>query len=125
MKIEKGLLYSEDHEWIKVSGKKAKVGITDFAQHELGDIVYIELPEEGDELSSGDVFGVVESVKAASDSYTPVSGTVTAVNEELADSPENVNENPYGSWIFELELSDESELDKLMDAEEYENFCNA
>ena len=125
MKIEKGLLYSNDHEWLKVEGKKAKIGISDFAQHELGDIVYIELPEEGDELAAGDVFGVVESVKAASDSYTPVSGTVIAVNEEIADSPETVNENPYGSWIFEIELSDESELDKLMDADEYENFCNS
>jgi glycine cleavage system H protein len=125
MKIEKGLLYSNDHEWLKVDGKKVKIGITDFAQHELGDIVYIELPEEGDELSAGDVFGVVESVKAASDSYTPVSGTVISVNEEIADSPENVNEDPYGSWIFEIELSDESELDKLMNADEYENFCNS
>ena len=125
MKIEKGLLYSEDHEWLKVEGNKAKIGISDFAQHELGDIVYIELPEEGDKFSAGDVFGVVESVKAASDSYTPVSGTVVAVNEDIADSPESVNENPYGSWIFEIELSDESELDKLMDADEYEKFCNS
>lgn len=124
MKIEKGLLYTEDHEWVKVEGNKAKIGITDYAQHELGDIVYVELPEEEDELAKGDVFGVVESVKAASDSFTPLSGTVTAINEDLEDAPESVNADPYGAWFFELELSDTSELDDLMSPESYEKFCN-
>jgi len=125
MKIVEGLLYTEDHEWVKVDGNKAKVGITDHAQHELGDIVYVELPEEDDELSKGDVFGVVESVKAASDSFTPLSGTITAINEDLEDAPESVNENPYDAWMFEIEMSDSSELDELMDAETYKAFCEA
>jgi glycine cleavage system H protein len=125
MKIVEGLLYTEDHEWVKVDGNKAKVGITDHAQHELGDIVYVELPEEDDELSKGDVFGVVESVKAASDSFTPLSGTITAINEDLEDAPESVNENPYDAWMFEIEMSDSSELDELMDAEAYKAFCEA
>lgn len=122
-KILTELLYTEDHEWVKVEGNKAKVGITDHAQHELGDIVYVELPEEEDELKKGDVFGVIESVKAASDSFTPLSGTVTAINEALEDAPESVNVDPYGAWMFELELSDTSELDSLMDATAYEKFC--
>jgi glycine cleavage system H protein len=122
-KILTDLLYTEDHEWVKVDGNKAKIGITDHAQHELGDIVYVELPEEDDELAKGDVFGVIESVKAASDSFTPLSGTVTAINEDLEDAPESVNADPYGAWMFELELSDTSELDGLMDAAAYEKFC--
>lgn len=122
-KIITDLLYTEDHEWVKVDGNKAKIGITDHAQHELGDIVYVELPEEDDELAKGDVFGVIESVKAASDSFTPLSGTVTAINEDLEDAPESVNADPYGAWMFELELSDTSELDGLMDAAAYEKFC--
>lgn len=123
MKIEKGLLYTDDHEWVKVEGNKAKIGITDHAQHELGDIVYVELPEEEDTLAKGDVFGVVESVKAASDSFTPLSGTVTAINEDLEDAPESVNADPYGAWFFELEISDTSELEGLMSPESYEEFC--
>ena len=122
-KIITDLLYTEDHEWVKVDGNKAKIGITDHAQHELGDIVYVELPEEDDELAKGDVFGVIESVKAASDSFTPLSGTVTGINEDLEDAPESVNADPYGAWMFELELSDTSELDGLMDAAAYEKFC--
>jgi len=122
-KILTDLLYTEDHEWVKVDGNKAKIGITDHAQHELGDIVYVELPEEDDELAKGDVFGVIESVKAASDSFTPLSGTVTGINEDLEDAPESVNADPYGAWMFELELSDTSELDGLMDAAAYEKFC--
>ena len=125
MKVLEGLFYTEDHEWVKVDGNKAKIGITDHAQHELGDIVYVELPEEDDELSKGDVFGVVESVKAASDSFTPLSGTVLAVNEDLEDAPESVNADPYGAWMFEIEMSDSSELDELMDAEAYKAFCEA
>lgn len=124
MKIVEGLLYSNDHEWIKVEGKEAYVGITDFAQHKLGEIVYVELPQVDDELSAGDVFSVVESVKAASDSYLPISGKVIEVNEDLDGEPGLVNEDPYTNWIVKIELSDESELEELMNAEEYEDFCS-
>ncbi len=124
MKIVEGLLYSNDHEWIKVEGKEAYIGITDFAQHKLGEIVYVELPQVGDELSKGDVFSVVESVKAASDSYLPVSGKVVEANEELDGEPGLLNEDPYANWIVKVELSDESELEDLMNAEEYEDFCS-
>lgn len=124
MKIVEGLLYSNDHEWVKVEGNKAYVGITDYAQHALGEIVYIELPEVDDEFEKGDVFGVVESVKAASDSYLPVSGKVVEINEALEDSPELVNEDAFANWILQVELSDESELDELMSAEEYKEFCD-
>lgn len=125
MNLVEGLLYTEDHEWIKVEGNKAKIGITDHAQHELGDIVYVELPEEDDELAKGDVFGVIESVKAASDSFTPLSGTITAINEDLEDAPESVNADAYGAWMFEIEMSDASELEGLMDAAAYKAFCEA
>jgi glycine cleavage system H protein len=124
MKIVEGLLYAEDHEWVKVDGDVATIGITDFAQHEMGDIVYIELPEADDELAAGDVFGVIESVKAASDSFIPVSGTVLEVNEELVDAPESVNSAPFESWMFKVKLSDASELEKLMDSKAYEVFCS-
>lgn len=124
MKVVEGLLYAEDHEWVKVDGNIATIGLSDFAQHELGDIVFLELPEVDDEISAGDVFGVVESVKAASDSYSPVSGTVIEVNEELLDAPENVNTDPYGSWMFKVELSNKDELDNLMNAKKYEEFCS-
>jgi glycine cleavage system H protein len=124
MKVVEGLYYSEDHEWVKVDGDFGYVGITDFAQHELGEIVYVELPFADDVFDKGDVFGVLESVKAASDSYTPVSGEVVEVNEELEMTPNLINEEPYDTWIFKLKLSDKSELDELMDAEEYEEFCN-
>lgn len=124
MKVVKGLLYAEDHEWVKVDGDVATIGISDFAQHEMGDIVYIELPEVDDELAAGDVFGVIESVKAASDSFIPVSGTVIEVNEELVDAPETVNSAPFESWMFKVKLSDASELEKLMDSDAYEKFCS-
>ncbi|MEA1974678.1 MAG: glycine cleavage system protein GcvH [Bacillota bacterium] len=124
MEIKKGLFYSKDHEWVKVEGDVASVGISDFAQHALGEIVYVEMPEEGDEINAGEVFGVLESVKAASDSFTPVSGEVLEVNEELEDEPQLMNEKPYEAWIFKLKLSDVSELDKLMTPEGYEEFCN-
>jgi len=123
MVIKDDLKYSKEHEWVKIAGNKAYVGITDYAQDALGDIVFVELPEVGTEISAGDTFGVVESVKAASDIYCPVSGTITKVNEELVDSPEIINEDPYGAWIIEIELSDPSELDELMDDKEYEDFC--
>lgn len=124
MKIVEGLLYAEDHEWVKVDGDVATIGVTDFAQHEMGEIVYIELPEVDDELDAGDVFGVIESVKAASDSFIPVSGTVVEVNEELVDSPEGVNSAPFESWMFKVKLSDASELEKLMDSAAYAEFCS-
>lgn len=122
-KIVEGLLYSEDHDWVKVEGDVATVGISDHAQHQLGEIVFVELPEEGDDLSAGDEYGVIESVKAASDSHTPVSGKVVAINEDLEDSPESINEDPYANWIIKVELSDKSELDNLMDSSKYEAFC--
>lgn len=121
MSLPQDLKYSEDHEWIKVEGNTVTIGITDFAQSELGDIVFVELPEEGDDISSGDSFGSVESVKTVSELYAPVSGSIVAVNEELEDSPELVNENPYeGAWMLKVELSDESELDNLLDAAGYQ-----
>ena len=121
MSLPQDLKYSEDHEWIKVEGNTATIGITDFAQSELGDIVFVELPEEGDDISTGDSFGSVESVKTVSELYAPVSGSIVAVNEELEDSPELVNENPYeGAWMLKVELSDESELDNLLDAAGYQ-----
>lgn len=122
-KIVDGLLYSEDHDWVKVEGGVATIGISDEAQHQLGEIVYVELPEVDDEISAGDVYGVVESVKAASDSHSPVSGKVVEINEELDDNPAALNEDPYANWIIKVELSDESDLDKLMDAKKYEEFC--
>jgi len=124
MDIRNDLFYSNDHEWVRVEGNKAYVGITDFAQNSLGEIVYVELPEVGDELSAGDVFSVIESVKAASDSYLPVSGKIIEVNEELSDSPQLINEDPYGNWIVVVEMTDKSELDDLMNAEQYEEFCS-
>lgn len=123
MKVIEGLKYSKDHEWVKIEGNKAYIGITDHAQHSLGDIVFVEIPEVGTEVNKDDVLSVVESVKAASDVYTPVSGKVTEVNEELADSPEKINEDPYGSWIAVIEISDISEIEELMDMHDYERFC--
>ena len=122
-KIVDGLLYSEDHDWVKVDGTTATVGITDHAQHQLGEIVYVELPEVDDEIEAGDTFGVIESVKAASDSVMPVSGKVVEVNETLDDEPGSHNEDPYTNWIVKVELTDESQLEGLMDAKKYEEFC--
>jgi glycine cleavage system H protein len=124
MKVLDGLKYSKDHEWVKVEGNRAYIGITDHAQHALGSIVFVELPGLGKSLSEGDILGVIESVKAASDVYSPVSGTVLQVNEELTDAAEKLNEEPYDAWIAVLELSDESQLDALMDVEAYEKFCS-
>jgi len=123
MKVLEGLYYSKEHEWVKVEGNLALVGITDHAQLGLGDVVYVELPEIDSEFQAGDSLGVVESVKAASDIYTPVSGKVLKVNEELVDAPEKINEDPYGSWMVELELSDSSEVDVLLSPEEYKAWC--
>ncbi len=123
MKIVEGLYYSKDHEWVKVEGEKAYIGITDYAQHALGEIVYVEMPEVDDEIGAGDAFGVIESVKAASDSFLPISGKVVEINEELEDSPELLNEKPFESWILAVEMSEKSELEGLMDSKEYEEFC--
>jgi len=124
MKIIDGLYYSEDHEWVKIDGDKAYIGITDFAQKALGDIVFVELPELDDEIATGETFGVVESVKAASDIVIPLGGTIVEINEDLEDSPENVNSDPYGSWIAAIKMSDQSELESLMSAANYEKFCS-
>jgi glycine cleavage system H protein len=123
MEVVKGLFYSNDHEWVKVEGDKAYIGITDFAQSSLGDIVFVELPEVDTEFSKEESFGVVESVKAASDLNIPVSGKVVEVNEDLADDPASVNEAPYEKWMIAVELSDKSELEGMMNAEQYEEFC--
>lgn len=122
-KVLSGLKYSKEHEWVKAEGRKAYIGITDYAQHSLGEIVFVELPELNAELSEGDTLGVVESVKAASDIYTPISGKVVEINEELEDNPGNVNKEPYESWIAVLVIDDEGQLDDLMTGEEYEKFC--
>ena len=121
-KIVEGLLYSEDHEWIKVEGNVATIGITDLAQHQLGEIVYVELPEVDDEFDAGDTFGVIESVKAASDALVPLSGKVIEINEKLDDEPEALNADAYENWIIKVELTDESQLEGLMDAKKYEEF---
>jgi len=123
MKVLQGLYYSKDHEWVKAEGNLARVGITDHAQEALGDVVYVELPEPGSEYQAGEVIGVVESVKAASDVYTPVSGKVLDVNEELPDNPEKINEDAYGSWMVVLEMTNPSELEELLSPEEYEAWC--
>ncbi|WNF22430.1 glycine cleavage system protein GcvH [Mesobacillus jeotgali] len=121
MSIPNELRYSKEHEWVKVEGEKVRIGITDFAQSELGDIVFVELPEVGDEISLDQPFGSVESVKTVSELYAPVSGKVVEINEELNDSPEFVNESPYEkAWMITVELSDNSEVENLMTAEQYE-----
>lgn len=114
------LYYTEDHEWLRLEDGTATVGITDFAQSELGDIVFVEVEPEGTELGQEDVFGTVEAVKTVSELYMPVSGTITAVNDELEMAPEVVNDDPYGEgWMVKIELSDESEVDDLLDADAY------
>ena len=118
-KVIEGIKYADSHEWVKVEGNIGFIGISDYAQHSLGDIVYVDLPSEGDEISKGEEFGAVESVKAASDLISPVSGTVVEVNEALNDSPELVNSDPYANWIIKVKLSDPAEADALMDAEAY------
>lgn len=120
-KVPANLRYSKEHEWVEVNGSVARIGITDFAQSELGDIVFVELPEVGGTILLDEPFGSVESVKTVSELYAPISGKITAVNESLADSPELVNEAPFeGAWMIEVELNDSTDVDKLMSAEEYE-----
>lgn len=117
--VMEGLYYAESHEYVKVEGEFGYVGITDYAQHELGNVVYVDMPEVDEEVTAGEEFGAVESVKAASDLLSPVSGTVVEVNEELEDQPEKINEDAFGNWIIKVKLSDTSELDNLMDAKAY------
>ncbi|MHB8820342.1 MAG: glycine cleavage system protein GcvH [Pseudomonadaceae bacterium] len=124
--IPSDLRYAASHEWARLEADgSVTVGISDHAQQALGDVVYVELPEVGGQLAAGQEAGVVESVKAASDLYAPVSGEVIAINEALADSPEQVNSDPYGSWFFRLRPSDKAELDKLLDAAAYQASCDA
>ncbi|MDQ0247295.1 glycine cleavage system H protein [Bacillus fengqiuensis] len=125
MNTPKELRYSEEHEWVKTEGNLVRVGITDFAQSELGDIVFVELPEVGATVQADEPFGSVESVKTVSELYAPISGKVVEVNEDLNDNPEFVNESPYEkAWMIVIEPSDASEADNLMSAEEYENMVN-
>lgn len=116
------LFFTEEHEWVRVEGNKAYIGISNFAQSQLGDIVYVELPEIDDEVTVGDSVGVVESVKSASDLFTPVSGTIVEINEDLEDAPELLNEDSMANWIVAIELSEKEDLNSLMDEEDYKRF---
>jgi glycine cleavage system H protein len=118
------LKYTREHEWISVEGTIGTIGITDYAQNSLGDIVYVDVPKVGDTVKAHSTFGSVESVKAVSDLYSPISGTVTATNEELKNSPDKINEDAHGTWIIKVQLSDPSELEKLLDAAAYEAFVS-
>ena len=118
-KIAEGLLYSESHEWVKVDGNVAVIGVSDFAQEEMGDITYVDVPDVDDEIKAGEDFGALESVKASSELYSPVSGRVVEVNAEVEDSPELINEDPYSAWIIKVEMSEASELDALLSPEAY------
>ena len=121
--IPDDLKYTKEHEWIRVEDEWVEIGITDYAQEALGEIVFVELPGEGDDVTKGDSFGGVESTKSVSDLYSPITGEVVEINEKLLDSPETINEDPYGSgWIIRVKMQDEDELDELMNAESYSNF---
>ncbi len=123
MEFPKDLKYTKEHEWLKVEGNLATVGITDYAQDSLGDVVYVELPQEGGAVTKNEPFGVVESVKAVSDLYSPVSGSVSEVNDAIIDSPEAINEDPYGdAWMIKVEISNRGDLDDLMTADEYQKY---
>jgi glycine cleavage system H protein len=123
MEFPDGLKYSKEHEWVLVEGNTATIGITEYAQEELGDIVYVELPEVGEKIVKDDPFGAVESVKAVSDVYAPVGGTVLEINDMLPDNPETINDDPYGDgWMIRVELADKDDLKDLMDAEEYSEY---
>ena len=123
MSIPSDLRYSRDHEWVRIDGNRAFIGVTDFAQHQLGDIVFVELPVVGQEVALGDSFAVIESVKAAADIYAPLSGTIVDINGTLEESPESVNKDPYGSWVIVLELSVPEQINKLLTAEQYESLA--
>ena len=122
-KILDDLRYADSHEWVKLEGDIATVGITDYAQHALGHIVYVDMPEVGDEVTAGEEFGAVESVKAASDLISPVSGEVVEINEDLEDSPELVNEDAFANWIMKVKVSDAAEIEALLDAAAYAKIC--
>ena len=122
-KVIEGLYYSESHEYVRVEGDFGFIGITDYAQNALGNVVYVDMPDVDDEVEAGEEFGAVESVKAASDLYSPVSGTVVEINEALEDQPELINQDAFENWIIKVELSDKSELDSLMNAADYAAFC--
>jgi glycine cleavage system H protein len=122
-KVLEGLFYSESHEYVRVEGNIGFVGITDYAQNALGNVVYVDMPDVDDEVNAGEEFGAVESVKAASDLISPVTGVVLEVNEALEDEPERINADAYENWIIKVELSDKGELDNLMDAKAYTEFC--
>ena len=122
-KVIEGLYYSESHEFVRVEGDYGFIGITDYAQNALGNVVYVDMPDVDDEITAGEEFGAVESVKAASDLFAPVSGTVVEINEALEDQPELINQDAFENWIIKVEFSDKSELDNLMDAKAYAAFC--
>ena len=122
-KVIEGLYYSESHEYVKVEGEYGYVGITDYAQHQLGNVVYVDMPEVDDDVTAGEEFGEVESVKAASDLISPISGTVVEINEVLEDEPEQINKDAFANWIMKVKLSDASELEGLMSASQYEEIC--
>jgi len=124
--VPEDLHYSKDHEWVRVEGDQAIIGITDYAQNSLGDVVYVELPKAGDKFSGNEPFGSVESVKAVSEVFTPIAGTITSINESLADEPEKVNSDPYGDgWMIRLKMDNPGEVDSLLTAAEYEDFTKA
>ena len=123
MTIKDNLRYAESHEWVSLEGEIATIGITDYAQHALGDIVYVDMPEVGDEVTAGEDFGAVESVKAASDLYSPVSGEVVEINEALEDEPGLINQEAFANWIMKVKVSDPSEVENLLDAEAYAKIC--
>ena len=122
-KVIEGLYYSESHEYVRVEGEYGYVGITDYAQHQLGNVVYVDMPEVDDDVTAGEEFGAVESVKAASDLISPISGTVVEINEVLEDEPEQINKDAFANWIMKVKLSDASELEGLMSASQYEDIC--
>ena len=122
-KVLNDVRYADSHEWMKIEGEFAFVGISDYAQHALGNIVYVDMPEVGDEVTQGEEFGAVESVKAASDLISPISGEVVEINEALEDAPELVNEDAYENWIMKVKFTDAAELDNLLDAEAYAKIC--
>jgi glycine cleavage system H protein len=126
MNIPENLRYSKDHEWVSVDGDTATIGITDYAQHSMGDVVYVELPKEGESFGAHEAFGSVESVKAVSEIFTPIAGEVVEVNESLNDTPEVVNNDPYGAaWMVKLKMANAGEADALLNAVEYEEYLNA
>ena len=122
-KVIEGLYYSESHEFVRIEGEYAYVGITDYAQHQLGNVVYVDMPDVDDEVAQGEEFGAVESVKAASDLISPVTGTVVEVNEALADNPQLINEDAFSNWIIKVKVNDTEELKNLLDAKGYEAIC--